>query len=191
MNIRYSIVVILLPGLLAFGCSDPSRLGPSQPVSLRNARMQQAMEASQEVLRDIGFSIDKFDVEKGFVKTRPLSGGQFFELWRPNNAGGYNFAEANVHSIRRTVFLNVYSDGPQLMAKCDAQTQRLSLPLRQIGSVSQAAGLYTQGSRYQEGLQPQSEKDDTMTWMDLGADPALETEILRRLQKKIATLEGM
>jgi hypothetical protein len=191
MKIRYPIVAILLPGLLACGCSDPSRLGPSQPVSLRNARMQQAMESSQEVLRDIGFSIDKFDVEKGFVKTRPLSGGQFFEFWRSDNAGGYNFAEANIHSIRRTVFVNVYSDGPQLMAKCDAQTQRLSMPQRQIASVSQAAGLYTQGNMYQQRLQTQSDQDETMTWMDLGADPALETEILRRLQKKIATLEGM
>ena len=77
------------------------------------------------------------------------------------------------------------------MAKCDAQTQRLSMPQRQIASVSQAAGLYTRGNSNQQRLQTQPEQDETMTWMDLGADPALETEILRRLQKKIAALEGM
>lgn len=191
MKSRFQITAILLSGLLAGGCSDPSKLAPSQPISLRNARMQQAMEASQEVLRDMGFAIEKFDVEKGMVKTRPLSGSQFFEVWRSDNVGGYNFAEANLHSLRRTVFVNIYSDGPQLMARCDAQVQRLFMPQKQIASVSQAAGLYTQGNINQQRLQTQSEQEEMMTWMDLGADSALETEILRRLRNKIARLEGI
>ncbi|NLH15545.1 MAG: hypothetical protein GX455_03090 [Phycisphaerae bacterium] len=191
MKNRFQMIAILFSGLLAAGCSDPSKLVPSQPVSLRNARMQQAMEASQEVLRDMGFAIEKFDVEKGLVKTRPLSGSQFFEVWRSDNVGGYNFAEANLHSLRRTVFVNIYSEGPQLMARCDAQVQRLFMPQKQIASASQAAGLYTQGNINQQRLQTQSEQEETMTWMDLGADSALETEILRRLQKKIARLEGI
>ncbi len=190
MKIKSWIAITLILGL-AGGCADPSKLPPSQPVSLHNARLPQAMEASQEVLREMGFAVEKFDVEKGLIKTRPLSGSQFFEVWRSDNVGGYNFAEANIHSLRRTVFINIYSEGPQLVARCDAQVQRLSMPQRQIASVSQAAGLFTGGNINRQQLQTSPEQEETMTWMDLGADSALETEILRRLQNKIARLEGM
>ncbi len=184
------LAVLMIWGCL--GCGDPSRLPPSRTVSLGSCRPLQAMEVAQDVLRDIGFSIEKYDIDQGIIKTRSLSGSQFFEFWRHDNVGGYNTAEANLHSLRRTVLVTIDSgDGDSgLSVRCDAQVQRMSLPQRDIAGMSQAPSLFTGGSRYQQRLQINPEQEAGIAWIDLGADPALENEILRQIQFRISRLEG-
>jgi hypothetical protein len=64
------------------------------------------------------------------------------------------------------------------------------MPQRDIAGMSQAPSLFTTGSRYQQRLQINPEQEEGIAWIDLGADPALENEILRQIQQKIFRLEG-
>jgi hypothetical protein len=136
----------------------------------------QAMRIAEDVLTGMHFAIEKADVDSGLVRTRPLSGAQFFEFWRSDNVGPSNFAEANLHSIRRNAEVRVQQQGDKVFICCDVQIQRLSVPEHE------AAG--SPGAPMKRlSLSPQQE--ESMTWIDLGKDTRLSTAILKRIEKEI------
>ena len=145
------------------------------------------MEVAEDVLTDMNFVIEKFDVETGYIKTRPLRGGQGFEFWRTDNASPADAAESNIHSIQRTAWLEFTRRGGKIVAECEVQTRRLSMPERPILGISYVASLYTGSSQALQSLEMPS---DDFTWIELGPDVALEQKILQQIQEKIAKLEG-
>ena len=103
-----SIWMVLAVCLLVLvGCGQPQQQVSSDPVCLPKVTGDQAMEAAQKVLIGMQFPIEKYDFEARYIRTRPLSGAQFFQLFRGDNASGYAAAEANLYSLRRTVELEV------------------------------------------------------------------------------------
>ena len=65
------------------------------------------MEVAEDVLAGMYFTIEKADAQNGLIRTRPLPGAQFFEFWRSDNIGTDNTIAANLHTIRRTVTLDI------------------------------------------------------------------------------------
>ena len=147
------------------------------------------MKAAEDVLTEMHFTIEKADVDNGIIRTRPLPGAQFFEFWRSDNVGIRNTIAANLHSIRRTVTLNIsqqklpgddrYHD--ELQMDCDVHVQRLSLPERQVNSSTRIYGIFSQSSPSLQRLQLNPEQAKQTEWIDLGSDPQLEAEILKRI----------
>ena len=101
--------------LLLAGCGgNQQQAAQAEPICLANVQKSQAMQIAEDVLAKMHFTVDKADAERGLIRTRPLAGAQFFELWRSDNVGAFNSAEANMHSIRRTVSLDIsLPTGPQ------------------------------------------------------------------------------
>ena len=184
----YLITVVLLFGLA--GCGNGNQIAQSEPVCLRTADKSRIMEIAEDVLMRMNFVIEKYDVETGFIKTKPLRGGQLFEFWRSDNASGAAAAEANLHSIRRTAQLNVSESGYQLCAKCDVEIQRLSLPEKEIVGMARLAGMFTGSSRIRQRLRLNPEQEAGMAWINLGPDAGLERKILTLIEKKFIKLEG-
>ncbi len=195
----YLIASAALFGLL--GCANHEQIGPSEPVCLQGVEKTTAMEAAEDVLARMQFVVEKYDTGSGFIKTRPLRGSQIFEFWRGDNVGRRAWAEANLHSIRRTVVLNLSETETELRIECDVQVQRLSISEENIESMSKAAGLSSRekidsmsmssgifsegGSSLQElGVDP-----GQMDWVELGRDGGLEKRILERIKNKIAKLD--
>ncbi len=96
-----------------------------------------AMATAEQVLAEMHFSIEKFDVNAGYIRTTPLSGAQSFEFWRADSVGSFNRTEADMQSIRRAVEINISEQAGQLCIDCRATTQRLSLPQSQIATDQQ------------------------------------------------------
>jgi len=172
------------------GCGNQNQIAQSEPVCLRTADKSRIMEIAEDVLTRMNFVVEKYDVETGFVKTKPLRGAQIFEFWRRDNAGPSAAAEANLHSIRRTAQLNVSQDNGQVCATCRVGIERLSLPEREITGVSWLAGMFTDSSWGRQRLTLRSEQQEGMAWIDLGPDAALERKILTSIEKKFTKLEG-
>ena len=184
---RAIICLFLLAGLFC-GCSRQVADSPSKPLCVDFSDKQNFMEICEDVLQGMHFEVEKFDFERGYIKTRPLRGGQFFEVWRSDNVGSENFAKANIQSILRTVELNIYRTGKDICVKCQTSTRRLSIPEKDITSYSANAGIFTGGSVDMQKIRP---KDPTqLDWIDLGPDHALENRILKRIEQKIAKLKG-
>ncbi len=134
------------------------------------------MQIAEDVLAGMHFTIDKADLDSGLIRTRPLSGAQFFEFWRSDNVGPFNFAEANLHSIRRNAEVYVQQQGDEVLVRCDVQVQRFSVPEYEAagspGSSAKRLGL-------------SSDSRESWGWIDLGKDRLLSTEILNRIRKRV------
>jgi hypothetical protein len=148
------------------------------------------MEVAEDVLAGMYFKIDKADVDSGLIRTRPLSGAQFFEFWRSDNAGADNTLAANLHTIRRTVTLDISQQGRELRISCNVQAQRLSLPERQVSSSTRVYGIFSQSNPSLQRLKLNPEQKEEMAWIDMGSDKRLATEILKRIEAGIVRLSN-
>lgn len=184
MNKVKSLSFIVCTALLLItGCAQTQQFKAVEQICVPNLQKQQAMKAAEEVLGRMYFSIEKADAEQGLIRTRQLAGAQFFEFWRSDNVGGFNSAEANLHSIRRTVELNINRQDGQLCIGCNVKTQRLHLPEQPVTSAGQAYNLFSKSEMQELKLNPEQQK--AMAWVDLGRDSQLETEILKRIERQI------
>jgi len=147
-------------------------------VCAANIDKPQAMQIAEDVLAGMHFAIEKADLDSGLIRTRPLSGAQFFEFWRSDNAGLFNAALANLHSIRRNAEVRIQQRGDRVFVLCDVRIQKLSLP------ESPSADRPSPGAPVRR-LTSTPEQERGITWIDLGKDTMLSTEILNRIQKHI------
>lgn len=179
--------------LIAAGCAQQT----SAPLSVklmdsdlyveqgRQVHKADLMEAAGDVLGEMYFTIEKADVNVGLIRTRPLPASQFFEFWRSDNVGLDNTIAANIHTIRRTVTIDISGQGRQLSIGCRVQVQRLSLPERQVSSSARVYGIFSQSSPSLQRLMLNPEQKKQMAWIDLGRDPRLEAKILKRIKTRI------
>ena len=194
------IYAILICAIMAAGCAQQ----PSAPLRVKvqdgtlhvgqNSEISMAdlIETAENVLAGMHFTIEKADVlreeslgQNGIIRTKPLPGAQFFEFWRSDNVGADNTLAANLHTIRRTVTLDISQQNKELRIGCDVQVQRLSLPERQVSSSAGVYGMFSTSSPSLQRLQLNPEQAKQMAWIDLNSDSQLEAEILRRIETQI------
>jgi hypothetical protein len=162
------------------GCAENKYIKTEERLCVPGVTEAEVMATAERVLAGMQFEIEKLDTEAGYIRTQPLAGAQTFEFWRGDNVGSFNRAEADLHSIRRTVELNVSEQAGQLCVNCNATTQRLSVAGEQTAERSYRA------MSGQTSIQKIShEQKGNMTWLDLGRDSQLETEILKRIEKRL------
>jgi len=166
-------------GLCAGCATSPARQDKhieAEQVCVTNIDKSKAVQVAEDVLAGMHFAIEKADLDSGLIRTRPLSGAQFFEFWRSDNVGPFNAALANLHSIRRTAEVRVQQQGQRVFIHCDVQIQKLSLPGHgPVGSPGAPVRRLSLG--------PAQAK--SMTWIDLGKDTELTVEILRRISSRL------
>jgi hypothetical protein len=162
--------------LILSGCAKQQQYETIEQINVPDIDKAEAMQIAEDVLAKMHFKIEKADYESGIIRTKPLPGAQLFELWRKDNVGGYNTAEANLHSIRKIVHFYITEKDTRLSIDCNVQVQRLTMePGKHAGSSIL-------------GWEPGLLKRTTgVTWTDLGKDAKLATEILKRIQKRIVT----
>jgi hypothetical protein len=168
------------------GCTQQQHEAITGPISASDIGPAEAMEVAEDVLVKMHFTVEKADVASGYVRTRPLAGAQLFEFWRGDNVGSDNTLLANLHTIRRTVELNMTGQDGQLMIDCDVRVQRLSLPERELGSNARAYGMYTRSNPTLQQLKFDPAQVKAMAWIDLDKDTKLAAEILKRIERQIA-----
>jgi len=173
-------------GLLLAGCAEQQQYGAAKPIRVENIDKLQAMEAAEDVLVKMHFTIEKANPENGFIKTKPLQGAQFFEFWRSDTVGVDNWLSNNLHSIRRIVELNINEQDMGVHINCNVQVYRLSLPERETPS-AHAYNLFSASSPTQQRIQLYPEQKAGMAWIDLGKDGQLAAEILKRIEQQIVS----
>ena len=190
MNIRkYMFAAAAVLAAVLAGCASRQVAAPG-PLSLAGSNKTRVMSVAEDVLTRMRFTVEKADAEKGYIRTRPLRGGQLFEVWRRDNASAGQVAEANLHSIQRTVELNITESDAGVQIKCDVGIRRLSLPENDHVSRSRAGSMFTASSTSLQRLKVNPEQAQRMEWIELGPDPALETRILQLIQRRITGSEG-
>ena len=185
-KVRIAQCLLLAGTAFLAGCAGQSlRPAPTRVAIEGETTTAAVIQAAEKVFARMHFPIEKLDVEQGIIRTRPLRAGQFFEFWRNDNVGASNTAEANFQTIRRAVEVRVADDSGELHVDCDVWVQRLSLPENEVASISQAYRMHSESVRGMQRLELTPEQEEAMVWMDLGKDPRLAAEIVRRIAKKL------
>jgi hypothetical protein len=197
------IIFCVTCALMLAGCAKEQQYGAVEPICVENIDKLQAMKIAEDVLAKMHFTIEKADADpatlsidtrrwRGFIRTRPLAGAQFFEFWRSDNVGANNWLESNLHSIRRVVELNMTEQderppqsGNRLCINCDVQTYRLSLPERHVNSSARAYNMFSTSSPALQRIKLNPEQKAGMAWIDLGKDTQLAAEILKRIENRL------
>ena len=184
--------------LMAAGCAQQNSTPPKVKVQDHTLYVERdqgfgtadLMEVAEDVLANMYFTIEKADADSGLIRTRPLPGAQLFEFWRSDNVGADNTLAANLHTIRRTVTLDISQQDEQLCLGCNVQAKRLSLPERQVSSSARVYGMFSQSSLSLQRLKLNPEQKQQMAWIDLGRDSRLEAEILKRIETGLVRLSN-
>ena len=151
--------------------------------------MAEAMSVAEAALGRMHFVIEKADPQRGIIRTKPLTGAQFFEFWRSDNVGPARVVEANLHTLQRSVELRLQPDGGQIRIDCHVHVQRLSLPANEVASVSQAYRMYSKSTPTIQRLELEPGQQEDLAWIDLGEDRALAERILKRVAERIGYQE--
>jgi hypothetical protein len=186
LKMNKSILNKLLTCSLLFwlaGCAQNKYANTIEQLCPPAANKTAAMTTAEQVLAEMHFHIEKFDVNVGYIRTAPLPGAQSFEFWRSDSVGSFNRTEADLQSVRRAVELNISEQAGQMCINCRATTQRLGLPQSQIATDQQTVMAYQQ--KDVKTLKLSREQKTAPTWTDLGRDNQLETEILKRIEKQL------
>ena len=166
------------------GCAENKYTKTIEQLCPQTADKAQAMSACEQVLTGMHFGIEKFDVDAGYIRTAPLSGAQSFEFWRSDSVGSFNRSEADLHSIRRAVEINIGEQAGQLCINCKATTQRLSLPQIQ-NAAGQSRPVMSPDQKSLQKFKLGREQKSNLTWTNLGRDNQLETEISKRIESRL------
>jgi len=176
--------------LLLAGCAKQQQYkAATEPLCVTGLGKPAVMKASEDVLAEMHFTIEKADADSGLIRTGPLSGAQFFELWRSDNVGAFNSAESNLHTIRRTVELNITPQDKKLCLGCNVKVERLSLPEREVSS-SHTYKMFSKSTASLQKLTLDPQQKAGMAWVDLGQDSHLAAEILKRIENQLATKDS-
>jgi hypothetical protein len=170
---------------LGVGCASQDLSLSADPVCLPNISVDQAMESVEAVLTKMQFELEKNDPEARYMRTRPLSGAQFFEFWKRDNASAFSSTQANLYSIRRIVEVEFIPENTTSCIQCRVQVLRLSIPEQPLEGTTRMGGIYTESSFRSQTLEVDSHRATEMEWLDAGPDHALERKILKLIQQDI------
>ncbi|OHB53948.1 MAG: hypothetical protein A2Y07_09630 [Planctomycetes bacterium GWF2_50_10] len=171
------------------GCHSKQTKQPLERICAP-ASTQQAFDTSVKVLEKMHFTIEKADLQHGIITTRPLPAAQFFEFWRSDTRGAFNFAESNLQSVERTAEIQITTVEGQACVDCTVFGKRLSLPEKEITSPTDVPGMFTKSASNVQRMQMNKQQRAAAQWIDLGPDPQLQSYILSKIQRKLSKLKG-
>jgi hypothetical protein len=171
----------------AFGCAKQVTVPPSEPVCISLAGKEDMMKVAEDVLKKKQFVIEKYDVDAGYIVTRPMRGSQFFEIWKGDNVGRVNKSRSSIHSIQRVVEMNFTPGNGQWCIACTADMQRFSMPVEQLRGRSRASDVFVGGGVRMMRLYPNTEED--MAWIDLGRDGELERNLIELIKQNLTRVK--
>ncbi len=182
-----SILVGCAALLACSGCQQPIQPEGPTDTQLTGADFEQLWQTGLEVLRRYNFRPDRQDRRAGVITTHPTTSAQWFEFWRPGTCGGFEAAEANLHTVRRqaTVHIRPAAEQGQLYVSVQVDVYRYAAPERQVTTASGALQIFGEKLPTAEGeMGPQAA---AAYWVPLGRDSRLEDELLRRIVWHVGT----
>ena len=183
-RILLHVLFAALPSVGLLGCGHSAK-SASAPDVLTASDAEVLLAAAAQTLRRMHFVLDKYDIEAGYIRTRPQRAGQFFELWRQDNASAEAFAQANMDSLMRTIEVFVEQEYDTMGLRCVVTVEKLSLPPRPIRSMSRLAGMHTDSTQKTQTLALDRDQLRQMEWIELGPDHALEQRIVTQIQEQL------
>jgi hypothetical protein len=175
--------LLLVTAATLVGCARAPDARFPNPMMLPSSDPMTVEKVAQRVLLELNFEVVYPSSKPGRVDTENLTGASWFEFWRGDTVGNFQRVESSLHTIRRSVHMQVTPapSGSQVAIRVDKE--RLSAPGTSPAGISQAYDIY---NPRKTGLARQDEfKETQYTWLSEGRDDALEQLILERIQGRL------
>ena len=179
-------IAILLCGCVCWpaltGCQAPGKPEGPTIAGVRAENFEALWGRCVRTLRKHHFAPDRQDRRLGILTSHPTVSMQFFEPWRRDAPGLYQFAEANLSTIRRIVEIRIEvadrsSDAYQVAVQVDKY--RYSAPERQVTTASGALQIF--GERLPTTTGERLPHEGSVHWAKLGRDERLELSLLGQI----------
>jgi len=180
-----ALVSVIIAAGLSAGCHRPvtDLADHKRTVLISKSALDQAWDETLDVLREHNFEPDRRDHRAGLITTRASISQQWFEFWRADAQGSYQWAESALHSIRRWVEVRFVPKADNYEITVTVHVQRKSQPERQVTTASGALQIYREklpiytGERLGTG--------QGVRWIEIGTDPKLENYLLERIERRL------
>jgi hypothetical protein len=138
-------------------------------------------EMTLRVLRRRGLTPDRQDRREGVITTKPITCQQWFEFWRHDAMGPYQWAESSMHTIQRLAVIRIKRQPQPGRYRLDVRVNifRFSAPERQVTTPAGALLMYSEKLPTEEGELRHPSHD--VNWVRLGRDPRMEGVLLGRI----------
>ncbi len=182
-NFTKRIACVFGLGLLC-GCTPVQRSGDLMIQDVPGAdqpRLDELWSVCEGVLRKHGFRLDRMDRRAGILTTHPETSQHFFEIWRKDVATAYDFWEASLHTIRRSVEIQTEPDAAkgETRLTVTVKRERFSAPDRQFNNSIGALQFYRNTLPSLETGAKLTAADDE--WIEDGRDLAMEKRLLEMI----------
>ncbi len=112
------IVMLSIVAVVCAGCM-PTGSPVSSPPGIADEDFNIAWDATNEVLREYRFFIDRADRREGVITTFPMIGKHWFEFWRKDATTRQDLAEGTIQTIYRCVTVGIRRQAPQGTLRAD------------------------------------------------------------------------
>lgn len=175
--------LILLTTVLA-GCVDPPKdYAPTEAdVSVEEDQdFDHLWDMTLRVLRRRGLTPNRQDRREGVITTLPITCQQWFEFWRHDAMGPYQWAESSMHTVQRLAVVRIrrQPEPGRFRVNVRVDVFRFSAPERQVTTPSGALLMYSEKLPTEAGELYHPNED--VHWVRLGRDPYMEGVLLRRI----------
>jgi len=180
------VILILALPVLVFSCQRPAeRLTLETPeMFVTKADHDQAWDEILEVLREHDFTPEYVNPRFGIIRTYPTISQQWFEFWRADAQGWYQWLESSLHTIRRHVQVKFTPKDDRYKVDVTVYVQRKSQPERQVTTASGALQIY--GEKLPIYTGEKLAAGEGVHWVDLGTDQALADYLVERIERRLA-----
>jgi hypothetical protein len=136
-------------------------------------------------------------LNEGQIETFYQTGATLFEPWRGDSANAYERLESTLQSIRRKAFVRVMPDASGYLVEVNVLKELEDVERPMYATTGAAVFRYDnsvdRNTEPQPALarqvgdqaRPVANAPDTKGWIDLGRDPALEQELLLKIQDRL------
>ncbi len=195
MRYTATILALLCVQLVTAGCSR-AIVQSDNPAAVRPDGYRGTFEASIEVLRDNGYTIDRRDYRFGRITTLPLGSPNIFEVWNAQNTTSHQAVESTLASEQRRVNINFISlagqsgqpggsdqADPQVSYALEVEVilERRQIPTRRL------AGSARRNVFSNLAAPPRDLIDRGVTgnyWEPVGRDPYLEARLIKQISER-------
>ncbi len=169
---------------LTSGCVDPPRdPGPVQAdVYVDSAEdFDSLWETTLRVLRRWHLTPDRQDPRHGVITTEPITTQQWFEFWRHDAMGPYQWLESSMHTVQRLAKIKIdrLPESGRYRINVVVDVFRMSAAERQVTTPSGALVMFSEKLPTEQG-DPVKPHESTH-WVHLGRDPKMEGVLLQRI----------